>query len=814
MRPSSKKIAAVIVLAGILLVALAGSALAAPPWSDASNAWWVSTYGVTAAQVATVADGYPDGTFKPANPVTRGQFAKMAVSGLDLATANPAAATFKDVAKGSTFFTFIEGAYHENIIGGYPVSGGLEFRPNHDVTRQQTSSILARYLSQAEISSGGVIHGTGSLTYASLALWYAAQGSFYLNGFLDASQVAPEHRATTAYLVFHEVVQGSGGKLNPTATLNRAQAATMVLRVAKEAQEMTTPPPAPAGLVVTPASPGKDSTPQVSGTAIPNSPIAVYDTFGGSTAKLTETATNSAGIFYADLTTPLVDGTHVFTAKVKNAGGLVSAASLPITYILDTVAPTGAITAPTVPTGQPDAAVKDAKPVFTATATDERSGVKSVEFQYSVKQATPVWQAIFTDTAPNTGTTVYAAEWPTTGTLATGLADGQYLFRAIITDNADNTTTLATLDVTVDTKAPTAQIAAGSLTPNAADIFYTEDRKPQFGAIADDTTGGAAGTLASGVAKVEFLYAPITPAPDAWNDFTLISSDLGSSGFAAYPTDGMLDGDYLFAVRSTDRAGNQSLLMTGSPAAYVAGVSRRVVIDNVAPVVTITAPATGALVPDATSFNIAWTLTDVSAPTTVKIEYSANSGDSWTVINAAAPFTPGAPGSLSWTTVPDISGADVATYKIRITAIDKAATPVGDVAGHTTVRVTGAFTLYDAPVAATNAVGSDPDDSLAGVDWHDFHATWTVSVSPHIVSQKVFLLPAAQTLNLTTAPVDLPVASYANNTSALWDSTGALVADSRGTALGAGNYKIWIVASDPAGRTTTAESAAFPVTAP
>ena len=96
----------------------------------------------------------------------------------------------------------------------------------------------------------------------------------------------------------------------------------------------------------------------MSGHAIPSSPIAVYDTFGGATTKLTETATNSAGVFYADLTTPLVDGTHVFTAKVKNAGGLVSAASAPINYVLDTVAPTGAITAPTKPADQPDAAVK------------------------------------------------------------------------------------------------------------------------------------------------------------------------------------------------------------------------------------------------------------------------------------------------------------------------------------------------------------------------------------------------------------------------------------------------------------------------
>jgi hypothetical protein len=610
MRLSSKKIVAAIVLASVLVIVAAGSALAAPPWSDAPNAWWISSYGVTATQVATVADGYPDGNFGPANPVTRGQFAKMAVNGLDLATVDPASATFKDVAKGSMFFTFIEGAYDENLISGYPVSGGLEFRPNNNVTRQQTNSILARYLSQAEISSSGVIHGTGTLTYASLALWYAAQGSFYLNGFLDGSQVAPEHRATTAYLVFHEVVQGSGGKLNPTATLNRGQAAVMVLRVAEEARDITTPPAAPTGLLVTPASPGKDSTPQVSGHAIPSSPIAVYDTFGGVTTKLTETATNSAGLFYADLTTPLVDGTHVFTAKVKNARELVSAASLPITYILDTVAPTGAITAPTKPADQPDAATKESKPVFTVGANDERSGVGSVEFQYATAAAPTTWISISTDTSAP-----YEAAW---GTVL--LADGQYLFRAIVTDAAGNTTTLESVPVTIDTKAPSAQIASGSLVPQGVDgIFYTENRKPQFGAVATDATGGAAGTLASGVAMVEFLYAPLSPAPTTWTAFSLISSDPGQSGYATYtavgiPPTGMPDGRYLFAVRATDRAGNESLLRIVDPPGYVAGVTQAVVVDNAPPTGTITAPPAG----EVSSVKPSFTVTAADAAALVK----------------------------------------------------------------------------------------------------------------------------------------------------------------------------------------------------
>ena len=105
-------------------------------------------------------------------------------------------------------------------------------------------------------------------------------------------------------------------------------------------------------------------------------------------------------------------------------------------------------------------------------------------------------------------------------------------------------------------------------------------------------TGGAEGTLPSGVTAVDFFYAPLAFDPETWADFVLISTVSGASGWAEYPTAGMSDGRYLFAVRATDRAGNQSLL-TSAPATYVAGVTRQVVIDNVDPTGTITAPQAG-----------------------------------------------------------------------------------------------------------------------------------------------------------------------------------------------------------------------------
>ena len=310
MRLSSRRIAAVALVAGVLFALLAGGALAAPPWSDAPNSYWQDGYGVTDAEVATVADGYQDGTFKPAQAVNRGQFAKMAVSGLDLAPVDPLFPTFLDVAKGSTFYTFVEGAYEEGLVTGYPVTGGLEYRPAKNISRQQANSILGRYLSEAEQAATGVIHGPSGTIYGSLTAWYKVWGeTFYLQGFEDWQQIAPVHRPFTAYLVYHGVVQGSDAKLLPLATLTRSQSAVMILRVAEEALEITTAPPAPSNLSVVPLSPDHDITPEVKGQTIPGGIVHVFDSVDGAAA-----ADLFAGV--RDDLAPRADSTGAFTAHL------------------------------------------------------------------------------------------------------------------------------------------------------------------------------------------------------------------------------------------------------------------------------------------------------------------------------------------------------------------------------------------------------------------------------------------------------------------------------------------------------------------
>ncbi len=227
--------AAALILGALFAFILTGVALAAPPWSDATNDFWSSAYGVSDVQVGTVAGGYADGTFLPNQPVTRAEFVKMAISGLAVATKNPATPTFMDVLPDSTFYTYVEAAYAAGLVKGETTPAGLLFGPNAEISRQQANSILGRYLSGQEIGATGAITGgpgnQESSRYPSLDAWYAGGGDYYLGWFRDRGQVLPDHAVSTAYLVSLRVIKGSDGKLSPEAKLRRAQAATMVLRV-------------------------------------------------------------------------------------------------------------------------------------------------------------------------------------------------------------------------------------------------------------------------------------------------------------------------------------------------------------------------------------------------------------------------------------------------------------------------------------------------------------------------------------------------------------------------------------------------------
>ena len=94
---------------------------------------------IETARRDNIIGGYADGTFRPSANVTRGQVAKIAVESAGMADRSTNTASFSDVPTNHPFYTYIETAYANGILSGY--ADGT-FRPNGDATRGQVAKIV------------------------------------------------------------------------------------------------------------------------------------------------------------------------------------------------------------------------------------------------------------------------------------------------------------------------------------------------------------------------------------------------------------------------------------------------------------------------------------------------------------------------------------------------------------------------------------------------------------------------------------------------------------------------------------------------
>jgi hypothetical protein len=101
-----------------------------------------------------IVSGYPDDTFRPNNPVTRGQLSKIVSNSAGYSETHTET-SFQDVSADSTFYQYIERLATRAFISGYdcgtndnepciPPDNLPYFRPNNNVTRGQTSKIVAQ----------------------------------------------------------------------------------------------------------------------------------------------------------------------------------------------------------------------------------------------------------------------------------------------------------------------------------------------------------------------------------------------------------------------------------------------------------------------------------------------------------------------------------------------------------------------------------------------------------------------------------------------------------------------------------------------
>jgi S-layer homology domain len=177
--------------------------LAQTTFSDVSSNYWAAQFIQQLSQRGVIA-GFPDGSFRPEEPVTRAQFAAMVNKAFQKAQQRPAI-NFADVPSNYWAAGAIQQAYVIGFLSGYP---GNRFEPNQAIPRQQVLVSLSNGLNYTPS------------TNAETTLQY----------FNDASSIADYARSPIGAATEKQIVVNYPNVkfLNPTATATRAQVAAFI----------------------------------------------------------------------------------------------------------------------------------------------------------------------------------------------------------------------------------------------------------------------------------------------------------------------------------------------------------------------------------------------------------------------------------------------------------------------------------------------------------------------------------------------------------------------------------------------------------
>ncbi len=174
-----------------------------------------------------IAQGYPDGTFKPGNLATRGQIVKIVVSAFDLPLHNFDGSHFADVPVGSTFFDWVETAAFYQIVEGYPCGGPGEpcnalnqpyYRPNSNVSRAQLTKIIV-IAAQLTNPSAWILLNPSEATFSDVP----TGSTFYVY-----VETAVTHGVLEGYPCGGSGEPCPGRYFRPNGTATRAQLSKMV----------------------------------------------------------------------------------------------------------------------------------------------------------------------------------------------------------------------------------------------------------------------------------------------------------------------------------------------------------------------------------------------------------------------------------------------------------------------------------------------------------------------------------------------------------------------------------------------------------
>ena len=167
--------------------------------------------------------GYPDGTFKPDQPITRAEFAALLNKAFELQPVR-AARKFKDVPKKYWAADVIQKAYQSGFLAGYPNG---TFAPKQNIVRIQ---------SLVSLVNGSKLEPTGTLDLNSVFGDAAQVPSYGQNALIAATQ------RCVAVSVEYDSSKLPGGNFGPNTVATRADVAAYIHQVLVGAGKLTALP--------------------------------------------------------------------------------------------------------------------------------------------------------------------------------------------------------------------------------------------------------------------------------------------------------------------------------------------------------------------------------------------------------------------------------------------------------------------------------------------------------------------------------------------------------------------------------------------
>ncbi|WP_392530284.1 DUF1565 domain-containing protein [Nostoc sp. C117] len=164
-------------------------------FKDVPANYWAKVY-IEALASQNIIAGFPDGTFKPNEPVTRAQFATIITKALT-PLVKRAGIQFKDVASNFWAYAAIQSAYQSQFVSGYPDG---TFKPQQQIPRVQALVALANGLGLTANDQNVVSFYTDAAqipNYAIASVAAATVRQLVIN-YPTAKQLNPNRQATRA----------------------------------------------------------------------------------------------------------------------------------------------------------------------------------------------------------------------------------------------------------------------------------------------------------------------------------------------------------------------------------------------------------------------------------------------------------------------------------------------------------------------------------------------------------------------------------------------------------------------------------------